>query len=88
VSETTSANGDAFPVTAVAGPPMSPVAELAQARADAAHADLVIEQVRAKLARSVTDGEIADARQALEDAVTEAAAAHLKAHNLGKETGG
>lgn len=85
---TSHGTGAAHPVTAAAGPPMSPEQELEQARADAAHAAQVVEQVRAKLGRAGTEAEAADARQALAEAETAAAAARDKAERLGQEAGG
>lgn len=85
---TSHGSGAAHPVTAAAGPPMTPGQELAQARADAAHAAQVAEQVRAKLAAAPAEAERADARQALAEAETAAAAAQEKAERLGQEAGG
>lgn len=88
MSETAPGRGTAHPVTAVTGPPLTPGEEAALAREDAAHADLAVEQVRAKLARAASEADAADARQALQDAQIAATAAHLKAERLTRETGG
>jgi hypothetical protein len=85
---TSHGTGAAHPVTAATGPPMTPEQELAQARDDAAHAARIVEQVRAKLERAATDADRADARQALDGAEAEAAAAREKAERLSDGTGG
>ncbi len=85
MAETAGATGTAHGAQAMTGPPLPSHREIAQAIADAAQADLIVEQVRAKVAKAELNLELQDARLALEEAQANAARAHERLAGIGPD---